>query len=72
MMNPIERLWCLMHRNATPSKRYATCGQFADAALDFLRGKGPNNRGSFRVSVTGNFRVNNPRDFRLRHERGIR
>ncbi len=54
-----------MHRNVTHNKCYATCGQFADAALDFLRGKVPKNWGSFRDSVTDNFRVINPKDFRV-------
>jgi hypothetical protein len=35
------------------------------ATLDFLRGKVPKNWGSFRDSVTDNFRVINPRDFRV-------
>jgi hypothetical protein len=49
MMGPIERLWGLMHSNVTPNKYYATCGQFADATLDFLRGKVPKNRNRFRA-----------------------
>ena len=32
-LNPIERLWGLMHRNVTHNKCYATCAQFADATL---------------------------------------
>ena len=36
-LNPIERLWGLMHRNVTHNKCYATCAQFADATLSFLR-----------------------------------
>ena len=36
-LNPIERLWGLMHRNVTHNKCYATCAQFADATLGFLR-----------------------------------
>jgi hypothetical protein len=40
-LNPIERLWGLMHRNVTHNKCYATCGHFADATLDFLRTKSP-------------------------------
>ena len=64
-LNPIERLWGLMHRHVTHNKCYATCGQFADATLDFLRDKVPKNWGSFRDSVTDNFRVINPKDFRL-------
>ena len=64
-LNPIERLWGLMHRNVTHNKCYATCGQFADATLDFLRDKVPKNWRSFRDSVTDNFRVINPKDFRV-------
>src|ERR1035438_560937 len=55
----------LMHRNVTHNKCYATCGQFADATLDFLRDKVPKNWRSFRDSVTDNFRVINPKDFRV-------
>jgi hypothetical protein len=44
---------------------YATCGQFADATLDFLRDKVAKNWASFRDSVTDNFRVINPKDFRV-------
>ena len=40
-LNPIERLWGLMHRNVTHNKCYATCAQFADATLSFLREKVP-------------------------------
>jgi len=54
-----------MHRRVTPNTCYATCGQFAGATLDFLRGKVRENWGSFRDSVTDNFRVINPRDFRV-------
>ena len=42
-LNPIERLWGLMHRNVTHNKCYATCAQFADATLSFLREKVPRN-----------------------------
>ena len=41
-----------MHRHVTPNKRSATCGQFVDATLDFLRGKPPKNWNRFRDSVT--------------------
>src|SRR5258707_382120 len=40
-LNPIERLWGLMHRNITHNTCYAPCRQFADATLRFLRGKVP-------------------------------
>ncbi len=54
-----------MHRNVTHNKCYATCGQFAAATLDFSRDKVPKNWKRFRDSVTDNFRVINPRDFRV-------
>jgi transposase len=32
-LNPIERLWGVMHKHVTHNKCYATCTQFADATL---------------------------------------
>src|SRR5215813_14146005 len=64
-LNPIERLWGLMHRNVTHNKTYETCAQFADAALNFLCEKVPRNWAEFCDSVTDNFRVINPKDFRV-------
>ena len=64
-LNPIERLWGLMHRNVTHNKCYATCAQFADATLSFLREKVPGNWADLCDSVTDNFRVINPKDFRV-------
>jgi len=64
-LNPIERLWGVMHRNVTHNKCYATCAQFADATLGFLREKVPRNWANLCDSVTDNFRVINPKDFRV-------
>ena len=64
-LNPIERLWGLMHRNVTHNKCYATCAQFADATLGFLRETVPRNWVDLCDSVTDNFRVINPKDFRV-------
>jgi hypothetical protein len=64
-LNPIERLWGLMHKNVTHNRCYATCRQFADATLDFLRDKVPKNWRRCRDVVTDNFRVINPRIFGL-------
>jgi transposase len=64
-LNPIERLWGLMHRNVTHNKGYATCAQFADATLGFLRETVPRNWVNLCDSVTDNFRVINPKDFRV-------
>jgi hypothetical protein len=64
-LNPIERLWGVMHRNVTHNKCYATCQQFADATLGFLREIVPRNWANLCDSVTDNFRVINPKDFRV-------
>jgi hypothetical protein len=40
-----------MHRNLTHNKYYATCAQFADATLDFLREQVPRNWAHFCDSV---------------------
>ena len=64
-LNPIEPLWGLMHRHVTNNKCYSTCAQFADATLRFLRETVPRNWAKFRDSVTDNFRVISPKDFRV-------
>ncbi|MGC8534405.1 MAG: IS630 family transposase, partial [Rhizomicrobium sp.] len=64
-LNPIERLWGLMHRHLTHNKTYATYREFAEAALDFLRNKVPRCWPEFCDSVTDNFRVIDSKDFRV-------
>jgi len=64
-LNPIERLWGLMHKHVTHNKCYATCRDFAAAAFGFLRQTVPKHWASFRDSVTDNFRIISPKDFRV-------
>ena len=64
-LNPIERLWGVMHKHVTHNKGYETCAQFAEATLDFLRDQVPRRWAEFCDSVTDNFRIISPRDFRL-------
>ena len=64
-LNPIERLWGVMHKHVTHNKCYATCAQFADATLGFLRGTVPRNWADLCDSVTDNFRIIDPKDFRV-------
>jgi len=64
-LNPIERLWGVMHKNITHNKCYDTCGEFAGATLTFLRDEVPRKWTEFRDSVTDNFRIISPKDFRL-------
>ncbi len=64
-LNSIERLWGAMHKRVTHNKCYATSREFADEVLTFLREKVPQNWADLCDSVTDNFRVINPKDFRV-------
>lgn len=64
-LNPIERLWGLMHKNVTHNRCYDTCNQFSDVALQFLRERVPRNWAQFCDAVSDNFRVISPKDFRV-------
>ncbi|HEX3497185.1 MAG TPA: IS630 family transposase [Methylocella sp.] len=64
-LNPIERLWGVMHKHLTHNKSWRDFRQFADAILWFLREKVPRRWVDFRDSVTDNFRVINPKLFRV-------
>ena len=64
-LNPIERLWGVMHKNITHNKTYSTCKEFAEATLSFLRDNVPRNWAKYRSTVTDNFRVISPKDFRV-------
>lgn len=64
-LNPIERLWGLMHRNVTHNKCYPKFNDFCDAVRGFLRHEVPKNWQKYADSVSDNFRVINPSDFRV-------
>jgi len=64
-LNPIERLWGVMHKHVTHNKCYATAREFADEALTFLRKDVPEKWLQLSDSVTDNFRVINPKHFRV-------
>jgi len=64
-LDPIERLWGLMHRHCTHNKCYAGFKDFTRAVLTFLREKVPRNWPVYRDQVTDNFRVIDPADFRV-------
>ena len=52
-LNPIERLWGVMHKNITHNKCYGTCGEFAETTLEFLRDEVPRRWAEFCNSVAG-------------------
>ena len=64
-LNPIERLWGLMHKNVTHNRCYATFNGFCEAMLGFLRGHVPKNWDTLCDDVSDNFRVISPKDFRV-------
>jgi transposase len=64
-LNPIERLWGAMHKHVTHNKCYESSRAFAGEVLIFLREKVPQTWDELRDSVTDNFRVINPKEFRL-------
>ena len=54
-----------MHKHLTHNTCYATYREFAEAVLDFLREHVPKRWPEFRDSVTDNFRVIDPKEFRV-------
>jgi transposase len=56
-LNPIERLWGIMHKWVTHNRHYATFNQFTEAILMFFRKTLPEQWREFRNTVTDNFRI---------------
>lgn len=64
-LDPIERLWGVMHKNVTHNKCHKTFRDFGEAVLNFLRVDVPKNWHLYCDSVTDNFRIINPAEFRV-------
>lgn len=64
-LNPIERLWAVMHQYATHNQHHTTQKQFANAILRFFCETIPNEWQSFQDQVSDNFRVINDDKFRV-------
>ena len=64
-LNPIERLWKVMHENVTHNRCYAKFRDFAEAVLGFLRKTVPQRFDEFSSTITDNFRVIDPKEFRI-------
>ena len=56
-LNPIERLWSVMHKWVTHNRHYATFSQFTEAILGFFRETLPKKWREFTDTVTDNFRI---------------
>jgi transposase len=64
-LDPIERLWGLMHKHVTHNRCHATFADFKAAILAFLREEVPRKWQTYCDQVTDNFRVISPKDFRV-------
>lgn len=64
-LNPIERLWGVMHRNVTHNTCYESFRKFKRKTMAFLTREVPRNWRAYRDSVTDNFRIITPADFRV-------
>ena len=64
-LNPIERLWGVMHRNVTHNTCYGSFRKFKRKTMTFLTREVPQNWCAYRDQVTDNFRVIKPADFRV-------
>ena len=64
-LNPIERLWAVMHQHVTHNRNYPTQKQFAEAILAFFRETIPKKWQDFRNQVTDNFRIISDQNLRV-------
>ena len=56
-LDPIERLWALMHENVTHNRDYKTFAEFKREIVTFLRYEVPRRWKRFCDRITDNFRV---------------
>ncbi len=64
-LNPIERLWGVMHKWVTHNRHYATFNQFTEAIFDFFRKTLPEKWPELRNTVTNNFRVVSLKEYKV-------
>jgi len=64
-LDPIERLWGVMHENITHNRDYKTFREFRREVLKFLRQTVPKNWKRYCDRITDNFRVLHRDDFRV-------
>jgi transposase len=64
-LNPIERLWAVLHTHVTHNRQYPTQKHFANAILNFMREVIPKEWRSFRDQVTDNFRIISHQNIRV-------
>ena len=55
-LNPIERLWKIMHEHVTYNKYYESFSDFTEATVNFFRNIG-RNKSILRSRITDNFQI---------------
>jgi transposase len=63
-LNPIERLWGLMHKFITHNRSYENFAQFKTALLAFVQKQVPANWNTYCDNISDRFRIIAPADFR--------
>jgi transposase len=64
-LNPIERLWLVMHKNLTHNRCAENFRTFCKEVLHFLKKTVPENWDDICDQVTDNFRVRDPKEYRI-------
>jgi transposase len=64
-LNPIERLWAVMHQHVTHNRAYPTQKQFTQAILKVFRKTIPKQWTGFRTQLTDNFRIISDQNLRV-------
>jgi transposase len=64
-LNPIERLWGVMHKHVTHNRCYPSQREFAKAVLTFLRDTVPREFRRFSDQITDNFKIVDPSKYRV-------
>ena len=64
-LNPIERLWKVMHEHVTHNRYYPTFRAFAEAVMRFFKAPLPRTWQSVRDTVNDNFHIIKADDFRV-------
>jgi transposase len=64
-LNPIERLWGLMHKRVTHNRCHENFADFSVAMLTFLRQEVTRKWHLYCDQVSDNFRIISPKDFRI-------
>ena len=64
-LNPIERLWGIMHQHITHNQYYPTFTEFVDAVIGFLKNTVSKKAHEWRDTITDNFRIISQKNYRL-------